>query len=146
MYVFCLCPLQINTILIQCRFNADSPSLANTHTILGSAPGWCQCVYRAHAANDQCRLNVGPASPPALASIDSIQLRPSNVSQHMSIRIYMGVKVAVSSTTQKHRAFNTKVGLMLGKFCKQSPNIKLSLCQPMGKFFYYPKLAHARHF
>ena len=45
---------------------------------------------------------------------------------------YMLVKVAVSSAAQKHRAFNTKVGLMLGKCRKQWSNNKLALCQPVG--------------
>ena len=36
------------------RFNAGppSPAPANTHTLLGSASLWCQCVHRVHAATD----------------------------------------------------------------------------------------------
>ena len=46
------------------------------------------------------------------------------------------MQVAVSSAAQKPGAFNTKAGLMLGKCRKQWPNIKPTLCQPVGSFFF----------
>ena len=46
------------------------------------------------------------------------------------------MRVSVSTAAQKHGAFNTKVGLMLGKCPKQWPNIKLALCQPVGSFYF----------
>ena len=93
-----------------------------------------------HDTPTQCWLNVGPPS------VTPVQPRPSIVSQRMSTRRkIMRIKVAVSSAAQKHGAFNTKVGLMLGKCnrqtdryfidrncCKQWPNIKLALCQSVG--------------
>ena len=78
-----------------------------------------------HHTPTWCRLNVGPSS------VTPVQPWTSIVSQHMSTRrkVCRFKAACVFSCLKMHWAFNPKVGLMLVKWRKQRPNIKLALSQ-----------------
>ena len=111
-----------------------SPALAGIHSTSGSASCWlgawllqwdykepCRLTYD---TPNQCRLNVGPPY------VTPIQPQTSIISQRMSTRRKIcWLKAARVFSGTKARAFNPKVGLILGKWRKQRPNIEPELRQ-----------------
>ena len=154
---WCLSPLQVSTTWANgLNSGPPLPALANTYSILSSVMCWCQCVHRVHADTDptsvKCWASIAGAGQYPFNTEQSIFLAARDDNAHCtqdtpsecllsvdppSLTLVQPWSSIVSQRmlrfrNTKARAFNTKVGLMLGKWHEQRPNIKIPLRQHVG--------------